>query len=357
MFKSVRIQNFRQFKDLKLDGLARINLIAGQNNTGKTSILEALFIHGGAYAPYTVLAIANLRDIEEVVSEGPSAWGWLFRGGAESEPLVIESSSESTGRFRMRISVSNELDMDVSDASRRNLRGRTPASISTAVSPPTPALIVEYEDDQARRGSATVRLTGRTPSVDHEGDELRNLPTFFLAHKPESAARDAQAYSRIVQDGREDEVLDALRAIDSRVQRLRVLDTGTGPRVYADFGDKRLLPMNVAGQGFARVLSLVVAIIETSGGVVLIDEIEDGLHYGVMPGVWRAITKAALVNDVQLFATTHSLEAIYSAVEGSQEREGSLAFFRLQRRGEDVEVVRGEDFRLRAAARVGTELR
>jgi AAA15 family ATPase/GTPase len=44
MFKSVRIQNFRQFKDLKLDNLAQINLITGRNGAGKTSLLEAVYL-------------------------------------------------------------------------------------------------------------------------------------------------------------------------------------------------------------------------------------------------------------------------------------------------------------------------
>ena len=44
MLKSLRIRNYRVFKDLKVDGLQRINLIAGKNSSGKTSLLEAVFL-------------------------------------------------------------------------------------------------------------------------------------------------------------------------------------------------------------------------------------------------------------------------------------------------------------------------
>ena len=56
MYESFRIQNYRGFRDLKLEGLARVNLIAGENNSGKTALLEALYIHalGGHPAAVTV---------------------------------------------------------------------------------------------------------------------------------------------------------------------------------------------------------------------------------------------------------------------------------------------------------------
>ena len=49
MYSSFRVQNFRGFKDLRLDDLARVNLIAGKNNTGKSALLEAIFTYTGEY--------------------------------------------------------------------------------------------------------------------------------------------------------------------------------------------------------------------------------------------------------------------------------------------------------------------
>ena len=44
MYKSFRVKNFRCFKDLQINDLGRVNLIAGKNNTGKTALLEAMYI-------------------------------------------------------------------------------------------------------------------------------------------------------------------------------------------------------------------------------------------------------------------------------------------------------------------------
>ena len=51
MLESLRVKNYRVFKDLKIDGLHRINLIAGKNNSGKTSLLEAMFLLSGGGNP------------------------------------------------------------------------------------------------------------------------------------------------------------------------------------------------------------------------------------------------------------------------------------------------------------------
>ena len=77
----------------------------------------------------------------------------------------------------------------------------------------------------------------------------------------------------------------------------------------------------------------------------------------MLPGVWTAIIKAAVANNVQVFATTHSYECIEAAVAGSEGHEGSLAFFRLEREADDIEVVQGSDSRLRSAVAVGYEVR
>lgn len=111
------------------------------------------------------------------------------------------------------------------------------------------------------------------------------------------------------------------------------------------------------GRGLSNLQTLVSALLLADAKVFLIDEFGSGLHHSVLSDIWKAIIQAAVDSNVQIFATTHSLEAIYAAVDGSKEHEGSLAFFRLERRDGEIAVVKGEDFRLRAAARVGTELR
>ena len=84
MFKSVRIQNFRQFKDLKLDNLAQINLITGRNGAGKTSLLEAVYLLDGPFDPSRTITIAQFRGIG-IAAGNPELWDWLFHNRSTSQ--------------------------------------------------------------------------------------------------------------------------------------------------------------------------------------------------------------------------------------------------------------------------------
>ena len=61
MFRKFTVRNFRCFRDIEIEPLARVNLIAGRNNVGKTALLEALNIHSAPSTPERVFAANFLR--------------------------------------------------------------------------------------------------------------------------------------------------------------------------------------------------------------------------------------------------------------------------------------------------------
>ena len=104
-----------------------------------------------------------------------------------------------------------------------------------------------------------------------------------------------------------------LQIVEPRLERLAVLVSQGTPSLHGDIGVGRLVPLSYMGEGLRRLLSFVLAIKDIPGGIVLIDEFENGLHYSVLNDVWKAIAEAARQADVQIFATTHSWECIYRA--------------------------------------------
>jgi len=114
------------------------------------------------------------------------------------------------------------------------------------------------------------------------------------------------------------------------------------------------------GEGMTRLFSLVVGIGNAPDGVVLVDEVENGLHHSVLPKVWRAIAEAARQFEVQVFATTHSLECIEAAHRAFDEDLGFECDFRLHRlervNGDIVAKTYDRDA-LRAALEMGLEVR
>src|SRR5829696_3746213 len=105
MFKKVRIQNFRQFRDLTLDNLAQINLITGANNTGKPSLLEAVFMLATPTNPETILTMAQLRGIERVTVSEAYAWGFIFREGEAREPITLSGLTADGNREQLHVRI------------------------------------------------------------------------------------------------------------------------------------------------------------------------------------------------------------------------------------------------------------
>jgi len=106
--------------------------------------------------------------------------------------------------------------------------------------------------------------------------------------------------------------------------------------IYVDVGLQEKIPAVHLGQGFVRLLSIYAEIIASNKQVILIDEIENGLHHSVLADIWRGLLNAAEHENVQVFATTHSYECIRAAHQAFAE---TLAYdFALHR----LDEVRGE---------------
>jgi AAA15 family ATPase/GTPase len=128
--------------------------------------------------------------------------------------------------------------------------------------------------------------------------------------------------------------------------------------IHGDIGLSRLVPVPLMGEGVRRLLSILLAIFHTPGGVVLIDEIENGLHYSVLNNIWKAIGKAARAASVQVFATTHSRECIRSADESfSESGADDFRLFRLDRNNGEISVVTYDHEMIEGALAMSLEIR
>jgi len=159
------------------------------------------------------------------------------------------------------------------------------------------------------------------------------IPTTLLSARAfPSLARNAQQLSQALRMKRDPDVLDAVQIIDSRIKRLEVLYDSSGPTVYVDLGLDSLIPLAVCGEGLVRLFSITVELLGVRDGVLLIDEIDNGLHYSVMPALWRLLGVLCQRHQVQIVATTHNEELIFSALEAFQDTPDILGLFRVDQR-------------------------
>jgi AAA ATPase-like protein len=320
MLKSLHIKNFRLFRDLKIDSLNRVNLIAGPNNSGKTALLEALYLLLGDSGSFMDFPSALRRSffIDQTrgrartgahsflfPDEFENFWMWLFHQKKLASPIEIEAVS-SEGTYVVKLD-----QQSLGDSGEFSLD--------------------HYRDGMLLSSSRVSRGDGASRSSGPASAEFPKFVTFPT--NPSSPTEDADYFNQIAaKRGGEKRLVKLLQVVEPRLQELKYLKLGSQPLVYADVGMEDLIPTTQLGQGFTRLLRLFSETLVGKAKIVLIDEIENGIHYSAMSKVWQGIAEIARNEDLQFFATTHSYECIRYAHEAFlSEPTYDLAMHRLER--------------------------
>lgn len=167
-----------------------------------------------------------------------------------------------------------------------------------------------------------------------------------------------ERFTRLQRKGDVDELIEILRLVEPRLKGLNVGVLGGNSLLLGDTGIGETLPIGVMGDGLNRLTSVILAISAVPNGYVLIDEIENGLHYAILEGVWQGIAASARKWNVQVIATTHSLECIRAAHAAYVESEDyDLLYHRLTRSNGAIQVeTLGKD-RLETSVELNWEIR
>lgn len=370
MYKSFEARNFRCFQELSLTDLGRVNLIVGANNVGKTALLEALFLHCGAYNPELVLRLNAFRGIEVLSIEfgrwTESPWNSLFYQFDITKTIELTGEDAVTGRRSLRLKVPREpsdlaqvpqvIRREPIDVQRTlDLRETLKTLLASEI-----AKVLQLECWQNGHHSSHYLILSPTGIRLDPIPPTPPFPAFFLGARMRVSLREeAERFGRLELEGKQDRVLEVLKLIEPRLRRLAIVVVGGEPMLHGDVGTGRLMPLPVMGEGMVRLASLVTHIGNAANGVVLVDEIENGLHHSILTKVWRAIGEVARQFNTQIFATTHSLECIVAAHRAFSESEDyDFRLHRLERvNGETIRAVTYDRETLEAAIEIGLEVR
>lgn len=350
MFRSFTVKNFRCFRELSLGTpekpLGRVNLIAGKNNVGKTALLEALHIHSYPQSCTVPFTIHAQRGLQEQFDFDADLGAWLFHDRRAAHGLTLSSEDEQGVKRTLQVWIDD-------GAAAREL-------FPQAERLPWGSLIESLNKSGGTRIFLRSEVGGRerfamgfpthiagSKGMTSSGNEAPWAgPSAFIGSGGGLSERDLESFSALESAKRQDELLASLRILEPRLQRLALLLLDGRPMIHGDLGLHHLVPVALMGEGMRRLVSIVLAITTAQGGRVLIDEIENGLHYSVIKDVWFAIAQAARTADVQVFATTHSWECIQAAHRAFKDSPPyDFRYSRLDRRGEDI-VVKSFDERM-----------
>ena len=357
MYTSFTIENFRLFDRLAVEPLARVNLIAGGNNAGKTALLEALWLHIGQNNPELAQRINVWRGFPG--SEPGEFFADLFRGYQTDLPIKL-TAVDKYGSGAQTLTISRQPRTESATPMAPLLSAGPQSRRSQSERVHDTEIVFEYADGSGDvfpsrawvesaplpfelPGPAGFRLEGNLAAlrVENPGGSKSRKSAIFMQSLGRAVALELAArFGRAEIGGHLADVESVLQLVEPRLQRLVAVPMAEGPAlIYCDTGG-RIMPIALMGSGFARLLELTLAFSEVSNGAILIDEIENGLHYSVLNGVWKAINDLSRKFNVQVFATTHSYECMEAARDAFKEAEDEdLLIHRISRRDDGVKAA------------------
>jgi hypothetical protein len=348
MYKCYRIRNFKLFRELDIGEFQRVNLITGRNNSGKTAVLEALFIHSGAANVRLPFSIESFRGITQFQGGLGEATEGLFSDFSTKEPIRLEGVDklDITRACTIRVvSVPTTLEQPLPDERIGAQAHALEVTFDDPSAPPPVSARAVLERDKLRLDPAPV------PPL-YQG-------VFISSKAGTDHVETAKRFSDLTKNvGEEDRFVEAMRVIEPSIRGVRLLSHGGISMLHADVGMKKFLPFAYAGEGMGRLAAMLVAIAASRNGVALIDEIENGLHYSILPDVWRATSEFAERFNVQVFATTHSEECVRAAHGVFATKDYAFRLFRLHRSADGrTEAKMFDREALEAALKSGLETR
>ena len=362
---SLFIDGFRGIRELAFPQFGRVTLLAGVNGVGKTSVLDAIRFYASRGDGRVIVELIETREeFQQAVDEDGDAtlfpdFGSLFHNfdpaDHESRPVLRIRSKPATHNLSLEL-----LDPpEDTDAEPTLLPESRPQNLGIRVGQRERLVragpMAYY--GPSRRYYGRTRPPPRTeawPAAIH----FESLGPGLLRNQDV-----ARLWDGVVLTEAEDIALETLRlVVGKRLERLTVVgdpESGRGGRrVVAKLSARPVpVPLKRLGDGANRLLAIALALANCRGGILLMDEVENGIHYSVQSDLWRMIFRAAQSANVQVIAATHSWDCVVGFARAAEESPGDGWLYRLQRHEDELEAIGYSQQRLRVATRQRTEVR
>ena len=348
---------YRGIDGLRLDRLGKVNLITGPNGVGKTSLAEAVWLFNGRFAPILSWRAVVRRSVHIAVdplaalSAGAVELAATERGVARRWKATFETApaadSAGTGSARSNGSPPGEGP----GAEVRLLPGAVRGRLRV------------WLDDREHESGVLTQVEGEgavitpdvTPPRDHAGAIIH-----LAGSSAEVGGETISRFSELVAQGRKEELKRNLCLVLPLLAEVEVVTNRNGqPYILATTTAGERLPLPALGGGMTRLFSIFVVFHEVRHGLVIVDEIENGLHHQILPELWRRTRLMVDEFDVQLFATTHSGECVAAACDAFADRADDIVIHVLHHaeEGRQVHVATFAGETLQAARDLNLDVR
>lgn len=309
-FKNIKIKNFRGIENLEISDLGRVNIFVGQNNSGKSTILEAIFLLTGMESPDTTIQDVHfIRTWMDNVQFNDIVYLFHKMNTAIKPEFFAEDFEGDKRTLLLNLAKSNEeqiQELHTNVKTRRLTDGRMrqntlethfTTNIKNNISKYYRPIIFRPDGIITKRVVTDYSEKYKVSFID--SDSIMDYNT--VAHLTD-----------LIKFKQKNIVLEHLAHFDPKITDIDILQD----EIYIDFEYMpEKMPLRMAGDGMRRYLHIVAASANSSNNIILIDEIDNGLHYSTYKKLWEAIFALATSSNKQIFVTTHNAETLKQLAE------------------------------------------
>lgn len=319
-----KVENFKKFESLEVNNIGQINLIVGNNNVGKTCLLEALTINERFKT--TISYFSQL-----LIKRNLKSFTFLPYNGLNTEfnfkkNEIALYQKDLTKKIFFKV---DDIEIEIENVNEK-IKNSENKQIQEFIEDVKlfdyPEIFPNSNNWIVFKINKQVKFLADLTS-EYYSDFLidkKTVPAVMLSEKVEDYLNETYSliYGELNLGEKVSEVLNRIFP-DVKVVDLRSFDSVSpfnSNELYIKTLNKQVYhSIREYGEGFIRCLHFIFLILSNQSNRICIDEIDTGIHYSKLKSNWSIIVSLCKELNVQLFATTHSKECLESLIEASEE--------------------------------------
>ena len=335
-----KIENFKRFDSFEMSNLGQFNLIVGDNNVGKTSVLEALtfdedlvalahnyFVSTAARGMYAL----SLQSIEEEDLSQTEFWKYVFKD--VEKPINIEATSESSFSLRLSVEQYNQLSKKEKEFVEENIyvshgtKYLLKLGNINANKKEMPQIMTAYFENNE------LDIDHFVPYISANVSYGNTLVEFFYKYLNGNKIQRKQFEKN-------------LRQFIPKLDEVRIHKFFPSKEILCItlINDNNIFPITRYGDGTVKLTRILMELLATKGKRLMVDEIGAGIHFTRLKEYWKIIIHLCTKYNVQLFATTHSLECQQAFIEALEDPEMQ----QYQKDARNISLIENKDGQVKA---------
>ena len=349
MVNSFSLRNFRCFREAEVEGCTRVNVVVGDNGAGKTSLLEGLFLGGGT-SPERAVSTRGWRGLEGVhlSAERADIWDALFSDlffafDTTKQALISIIGKQTENRF-VTIQMQGRTARINNPVRAHTIAHKSPIQFIYKLNGDVEDVVEPEIIDNS--------IIFKRTTVDKINISL------ISANRTLSHQETLSQFSYLSRHYSDTQFVTHFSKIYPSISSISVEIAGGLPVLCASIiGLQKKIPLSLTSSGVTKLVSILLSITKQTGGVVLIDELENGFHYSHLSQIWESLLSFSRFYDCQLFISTHSRECLAFAAELAKHNPTEFAVIRVSMKKNEAQLRILDGYRFIDAVEENIEIR